>query len=498
MNVRQLVSNALRRDPARIAMEFKGEPISCAQIAAVADTVTDLLHRAGVAEQTPIAVAARNRPAVGCTILGLIEVGRTVSNIYAFQPAAALAADLAAVRFAVLIAEEQDWTVEVIAAARALGMLGIVLRWNTAVSAEYVPGLDHLGPGPFRAPLAGPGIEILSSGTTGAPKRITIPESVLVRSIDSVRRSGFEKDPPPDLMGWPLAGIGGLSCLVADFAIERLLVLLEKFSLPEWLEGFKRHRPATIVAPPALARAILDAHLPKSELSGLQYYYGGSAHMPPDMQEQFEATYGVKIIWAYGATEFCGTVLTWTPDLHARFSKSKRGAMGRPFPGVSVRIVDSETGLELPRGQVGHLEALSPLISPEWIRTTDLAAMDEDDFVFHHGRADGVIVRGGFKVAPETIDNALREHPSILDAATVALSDERLGSVPGSVVELRRGATAPLPRALDEHVRSRLNPLHVPVRYLIVDAIPRTTSMKADLRAVHALLEDANRSSAGS
>ena len=135
-------------------------------------------------------------------------------------------------------------------------------------------------------------------------------------------------------MGWPLAGIGGMCCLVADFAIERLLVLLEKFSLSEWLEGFKRHRPATIVAPPALARAILDARLPKLELSGLKYYYGGSAHMPPEMQEEFEAVYGVKIIWAYGATEFCGTVLAWTPDLHARFSKSKRGAMGRPFPGV--------------------------------------------------------------------------------------------------------------------------------------------------------------------
>jgi long-chain acyl-CoA synthetase len=497
MNVRQLVANALRRDPARIAMEFKAQPISCAQIAAIADAVVGLLQKAAIPQETPIAVAARNRPAIGATILGLIEAGRTVSNIYAFQPAAALAADLTAARFAVLIAEERDWTAEVIDAAKNLGILGIALGSDGAASVDYVPGLERPGRGPFRQPRSGPGIEILSSGTTGAPKRIAIPESVLVRSIESIRGSGFEKDAPPDLMGWPLAGIGGMCCLVADFAIERLLVLLEKFSLPEWLEGFKRHRPATIVAPPALARAILDARLPKSELAGLQYYYGGSAHMPPEMQEEFEATYGVKIMWAYGATEFCGTVLTWTPDLHARFSKSKRGAMGRPFPGIQVRIVDPETGLELPRGQEGHLEALSPMISREWIRTTDLAVMDEDDFVFHRGRADGVIVRGGFKIAPEKIDNALREHPSILDAATVGVADERLGSVPGSVIELRRGAGAPTPRALDEHVRSRLNPLHVPVRYLIVDAIPRTTSMKADLRAVRALLEDSNPARAG-
>jgi len=489
MDVRQLIQNALRRDPGRIAIEFKSERISCAQIVALADQVSRLLTTAGVALDTPIAVAARNRPATASAILGLLEAGRTVCNIYAFQPPAALASDLAAARFSVLIAEEQDWAPEIIDAAKALGMVGIALRWGPAPQAAFVDNLNQLGVGPFRAPLARPGIEILSSGTTGKPKRIALQDSVLVRAIDSIRGSGFDKDPAPDLMGWPLAGIGGMSCLVADVAIERLLVLLEKFTLDEWLQGFKRHRPTAIVAPPALARAILDAQLPRAELSGLQYYYGGSAPMPPDLQEEFEEVYGVKIIWAYGATEFCGSVLIWTPDLHAKFAKSKRGAMGRPFPGVKVRVVDTETGAELPRGQDGYLEALSPEVSSDWIRTTDLAMMDEDDFVFHRGRADGVIVRGGFKITPETIDNALRDHPNILDAATVGLVDRRVGSVPGSIIELRRGATAPGDQELDEHIRARLNPLHVPERYLVIDAIPRTTSMKPDLTAVRALLE---------
>ena len=220
--------------------------------------------------------------------------------------------------------------------------------------------------------------------------------------------------------------------------------------------------------------------------------------MSPELQEEFEEVYDVKIIWAYGATEFCGTLLSWTPDLHTKFSKSKRGAMGRPFPGVKVRIVDGETGAELPRGEQGYLEALAPEISLDWIRTTDLAVMDEDDFVFHRGRGDGIIIRGGFKVTPEVIDSALRDHPSILDAATVALADRRLGSVPGTVVELRRGAAAPTLQELADHIRARLNPLHVPVRYMVADSIPRTTSMKADLRAVRALLEKEAVADAGS
>ena len=115
--------------------------------------------------------------------------------------------------------------------------------------------------------------------------------------------------------------------------------------------------------------------------------------------------------------------------------------------------------------------------------------IDEDDFVFHRGRGDGVILRGGFKVMPERIDSALREHPSILDASTVGIPDSRLGHVPATALELQRGMVAPTSESLDAHVRARLTTIHVPVRFLITDALPRTTSMKVDLRAVRALFE---------
>jgi acyl-coenzyme A synthetase/AMP-(fatty) acid ligase len=234
---------------------------------------------------------------------------------------------------------------------------------------------------------------------------------------------------------------------------------------------------------------MLDAAIPRTDVASLEYVYGGSAPMEPELQEEFERVYGIKVIWAYGATEFCGTLVTWTPELHDQYSRSKRGAMGRPFSGVQLRVVDVDDGAELPRGEVGYLEALVPEVDTDWIRTTDLALIDEDDFVFHKGRGDGVILRGGFKVIPEAIDSALREHPSILDAATVGVADHRLGQVPAAAIELRRGEVAPTYEQLDAHVRARLNSLHVPVRYTVTDALPRTTSMKADLRAVQSLLE---------
>ena len=489
MDVRHQIEKALRRDPRRVALEYRGEEITCGMISSLADALIARLDEAGVPQDGPVAVVARNRPAHAAAVLGLVEAGRTVSNLYAFQSPEALAADLARTSFAAVVAEEQDWKPAVVDVAHRIGTVGVVLRWGAETAATLLPNLAQLGEGPFRAPLEKAGIEILSSGTTGPPKRVAIPNHVLVRAVESIRAGGVDTSVSPDIMVWPISGIGGTCCLIADFALERLIILLEKFDLGEWVTAIGRHRPRSVNVPPAVPRMMLDAAIPRADVASLEYVYGGSAPMPPELQEEFERVYGIKVIWAYGATEFCGTLVTWTPELHDRYSRSKRGAMGRPFPGVQLRVVDVDTGAELPLGDVGYLEALLPEISTDWIRTTDLAVIDEDDFVFHRGRGDGVILRGGFKVIPEVIDSALREHPSILDAATVGIEDRRLGQVPASALELRRGTTAPTREQLDAHVRARLNSLHVPVRYAITDALPRTTSMKPDQRAIRSLLE---------
>ncbi|NQZ99341.1 MAG: long-chain fatty acid--CoA ligase [Myxococcales bacterium] len=489
MDVQHQIATALRRDPRRVALECRGEEISCGMISRLADDLIARLQESGVPQDAPVAVVARNRPAQAAAVLGLVEAGRTVSNVYAFQSPEALAAELGRTGFAAVVAEEQDWTPPVIEELLRSGAVGVVLCWGTDTTAQLLPNMTHLGRGPFRPPLLKAGIEILSSGTTGPPKRVAIPNRVLARAVESIRGGGVDTGVSPDIVVWPISGIGGTCCLIADFAIERLIILLEKFDLDEWLAAIGRHRPRSVNVPPAVPRMMLDAAVPRSDVASLEYVYGGSAPMTPELQEEFEGAYGIKVIWAYGATEFCGTLVTWTPELHDQYSSSKRGAMGRPFAGVQLRVVDVDDGEELPRGEVGYLEALVPEVSTDWIRTTDLATIDEDDFVFHKGRGDGVILRGGFKVIPEAIDAALREHSSVLDAATVGIGDHRLGQVPAAAIELRRGEAAPTHEQLDAHVRARLNSLHVPVRYAITEVLPRTTSMKPDLRAVRSLLE---------
>jgi acyl-coenzyme A synthetase/AMP-(fatty) acid ligase len=168
------------------------------------------------------------------------------------------------------------------------------------------------------------------------------------------------------------------------------------------------------------------------------------------------------------------------------WGNAKRGSVGRAHPGVELRIVDPATDVDVAPGQVGVLLARAPQIvgahNGEWTRTNDLARIDADGFVYIEGRVDDVIIRGGFKVDPKAVAATLREHPDVVDAAVIALSDERLGQVPGAVVVLadhsRTGPEEELQAELQAWVRSRLAPYAVPVKVRSLDVLPRTPTLK--------------------
>ena len=134
----------------------------------------------------------------------------------------------------------------------------------------------------------------------------------------------------------------------------------------------------------------------------------------------------------------------------------------------------------MPLGKVGVLEVQVYRIGPDWMRTSDLASVDADNFLYFHGRADDAINRGGFKIVPSVIADALRRHPAVGDVAVVALPDERLGEVPVAAVELRPGAlTAALEGdALLDFARAELVAYQVPTEIKVVKTLPRTPSFK--------------------
>jgi long-chain acyl-CoA synthetase len=472
----------------RQAIEFQGRWHSWGELRGYADRAFELLAGAGVPADAPVGLVARNRIPHAGIILGFAAEGRSLSMIYAFQSSTATAADITSLRMRAVIADAQDWDEETIAAARATGTVGIAISLDAAEPVSFVAGLETMGPGPFRPPPATPGFEVLSSGTTGPPKRIAIPMRAMPQFVGSFTLGASDQGKAPPVIHTPPFGTIGFAGLIARAVSGSRMILLEKFSLEEWVDAVRRHRPVTGSASPPIIRKILAAKVPREDLASMTYIFGGSSALEPETQAEFERIYGIPLLMGYGATEFAGSAASWTPELRAEFEGRKAGSVGRALPGVEIRVVDAQTGAELPRGEQGRLEALIPLLGPDWIPTTDVATLDEDGFIFLHGRGDGAIVRGGFKILPERLVAVLRRHPDVMDAVVIGMPDPILGEVPVAAVEARKGR-APSAQSLEDIVRANLPAHHVPKRFLVVDELPRNSSLKVDLRAARKLFD---------
>ncbi|WP_407666188.1 class I adenylate-forming enzyme family protein [Mycobacterium pinniadriaticum] len=468
-------------------IEFGGRWYSGDEMAAFADGIEDALRAAGVSDGAAVGVVARNRPPHAAAVVGLLGAGRWVSMIYSFQSAEAIGRDIEQLELAAVVADQEDWTEPVIAAARRAGTAGIAVSLEPP-TVERVAGVERVS---ARLRAAGrdgsTGLQVLTSGTTGPPKRHVIPASVLEHTVASVAIGGASAEDPPELMYWPLGGIGGVCQLITGAYLGKRIALLEKFTVAEWVRVVKTYAIGRSGLQPAAVRMLLDADLPREDLGSLEYVISASGPLDPETRDAFEQRYGIPVLMAYGATEFAGSVCTWTPELYREFGAVKRASSGRVLSDTEVRIIDPHTGREVPTGEQGVLEARIAVISPDWIRTNDLAAVDADGFITLHGRADGAINRGGFKVLPETVRRVLVAHPAVRDAAVVGVPDARLGEVPFAAVEVIPGCPAPDPVELIGLVRDALPKHCVPVGVVAVDELPRTQSLKVALREVAAM-----------
>ena len=292
-------------------------------------------------------------------------------------------------------------------------------------------------------------------------------------------------DAPPELAYWQFGGIG-VCQLVAGVYNARRIVMLERFSVAGFVDVIKTHGVKRSGVQPAVVRMLLDADVPKEDLASLEFLISASGPLDPETRDEFEQHFGIPIRLAYGATEFAGSLCAWMPDDIEKFPDSKRHSVGRPLPDTQVRVIDPDSGAELPAGEQGLLEAKVAPISPGWIRTTDIASIDADGFVYLHGRADGAINRGGFKVLPETVRRVLISHPAVRDACVVGVADPRLGAVPFAAVEVAPGTQAPSDDELAELVRRELPVYNVPVAFTVVDDLPRNPALKVSLPEVAA------------
>ncbi|MEO5598153.1 MAG: fatty acid--CoA ligase family protein [Novosphingobium sp.] len=495
--LKALVRGVMALDPSAEAIEFHGRWYHWGELNGIVDALDALLEENGIPAGTRVGGLLRNTPEVAAAIVELITSDRCVVTLNPLLPGDKLGPEIAGLKIPALIALDQDWErPEIRAAAEQAGLLGIAITPAPNVSVRVV--LPARG-GDFRTDAAGIAIEMLTSGTTGTPKRIPLKAKNFDQMILDASR--FEKrtsDEGPKLrngvviLNTPFSHIGGLFGLFNTLSAGRKACMLDRFQVEPFIDALYRHKPKTVSAPPSALRMILDADVPKEKLASLVVFRTGTAPLDADLADAFRDKYGIPVLQNYGATEFAGGVAGWTMEDYKQWPTEKRGSVGRMNPGVEGRIVDAGTGAEVPRGSPGLLELRSANLGDDgaWMRTTDLAKMDEDGFLWILGRADNAIIRGGFKVIPDDVVRALESHPAVLEACVISLPDRRLGEVPVAAFKIRRGHDV-AEVELKEYLRSKLAPYQVPVQYLRVDEFPRTPSMKISQPALRELFVEA-------
>jgi len=473
------------------AVQYEGTWHAWGDLCDVRDAVNGILDTHGVPSGTAVGLVLRERASGVAALLSLLSTHRCAVLITPIQPDAPMCKDVRELKLAALVADRQDWERQGLTeAAAAAGTLGIEIGPLMARSVQVRDGLGKVSAEDRYEAKPDVAMTILTSGTTGPPKRVPLS----YESIDfSGRSPGAETGQSRGVAinALPLVSIGGALGVIGTVFRGRPIALMDRFDVRKWAELVREHRPRRLGAPPAAIRAILDADIPVDYLQSGESFMAASAPIDLATTDEFEAKYGIPVLRGYGATEFLGGVTVWTLDEYKRVGASKRGSVGRALPGVRLRVVDPEPGTELPSGEIGVLEVLParrPAGAPDgWMRTTDLASIDEDGYLWIHGRADDVIIRGGFKVSTGEVAEVLREHPLVSDAVVVGLPDPRLGEVPAAAVVLKDDQQPVSEGELAAWVKDRLPPYKVPVQVIVVPSLPRNAMMKVVVPQVQAL-----------
>lgn len=488
--LQEMANKVFDRDPAIELLEFERQWVTIGEMKRLADRVNALIDASGAGERAPVAIIPRNRPGMLTAILGLIGRARHVRMIHPYQSAAGLARDVVRLKPAVTVGMAQDFADELVVTLKAQGVAGIALD---GMEAAAVAGCGR-STAECDPPPPGPQIDLLTSGTTGPPKQFPltydfVAEEMVTRSPLALAEGVDPLKLAPFHLFWPFGNFSGLYSTLTPTLHGMRGVLADRFTVAECRDFMRRFQPATLGIPPAGVQMLLDAAIPAEEFASIKVVHVGSAPLPLATHAAFEERYGIPIVQSYGATEFGGPVTSMTPELYAEWGAKKRGSVGRPMRGAQLRVVDPDTGDELPAGTQGLLEVIAPRMGTHWIRTSDMGVIDEDGFLWHRGRADGAIMRGGFKLLPETIEQALVRHEAIATAMVTGISDRRLGQVPAAAIVLKPGAARPDIDDLKSWLRDEIEATHIPVAWKFVDTVPYNGMMKADRIALRRMFE---------
>jgi long-chain acyl-CoA synthetase len=353
------------------------------------------------------------------------------------------------------------------------------LGWTDA------PGGPESDPAVFEGDA---GLLMRTSGTTGPPKSVVLRHNGVIDGIDTVagqlrsRSQATGRPPMPNLIPTSLALWAGLWNALFGLRAGAPVVLQDRFDPVVFAELVKRFEVrSSILAPAMMTMLVADARV--TNLAPLRSVRSVTAPLTPVQARAFRDRFGVAVGISYGQTELGGEVVGWTAADIREHGEDKLGSVGRAHPGISIQVLDDQQQ-ELEVDQVGEIWINSPFLSaPDaailartrngYLQTGDLGRLDADGFLWLDGRVADLVNRGGLKVVPQEVEEALRALAGVADACIAGVPDDRLGEVPVAWIVPSPGATPDTANLLAA-LRDELAAYKVPVDIVVIDELPRS------------------------
>jgi long-chain acyl-CoA synthetase len=466
VNLADLLLAPAAGTPDAVALRHGEATQSYGDLADAAARFAGRLQGEGVAPGERVALPAINEPAFVVAYLGALRAGAVAVPLNPQAPAPERDRELAAVEPAIVLGEDD-----------------LRAGAGDAAAVDAMPRADD-----------DVAVLLFTAGTAGRPKAPMLTHGNLTANIRQVQdHPGLRLRPDDVGLGvLPLFHVFGLNVsLGVALAAGAALVLVEEFHAAPSLHIVTEQKVTVVAGVPAMYAAWLalgDADAPAEAFASVRLAVSGAAALHPRVAAGFRNRFGVAIHEGYGLTEAAPIVTTSALS----GSTPREGSIGPPLPGVDVRLVDVD-GTDVLAGDPGEIWVRGPNVFPGywgdddataraltddgWLRTGDIAVVDEDGELRLVDRSKDLIIVSGFNVYPAEVEDVLREHPDVAEAAVVGEASDRTGEAVVAHVVPAAGRT-PTPDDLIAHCAGSLARYKCPSRLEIVDALPRSFAGK--------------------
>ena len=471
-------------------------------------SVASWLYAQGVRPGDHVAIAMRNYPEWLVTYWASVSIGAVVVGMNAWWVGAEMAFALADSRPKVLVCDQQRLE-QVLTLGSEIDEMTVVAVRTSEAPDGVVPWSNVIAHGgELPAVTIDPDSDaciFYTSGTTGQPKGAQLTHRGCVANVMSLgfwaavlkelaqRKGQTAEDPaattPAALVTTPLFHVTANNCVAHGSTLAGgKLVHMYKWDAGTALRLIEQEKITALTGVPVMARELIShPDFASTDTSSLISVGGGGAQLQPDLVSKIdESVATARPNTGYGMTETCGVITALSAD----FFVDKPDSCGPALPVYEVKCVDADNDT-VPQGEVGELlvkgaqvirgylnreEATAETITDGWLRTGDVARIDEHDFIYIVDRVKDMVLRGGENVYCAEVENAIFDHPAVAETIVFGVPDQRLGEEVGAAVYLATDASADDIRA---HCSTQMAKHKIP-RYIwfVSEPLPKNANGK--------------------